>query len=59
MFDLPQDPVMLMSFMNQKLRDHYPSLDAFCEDYDIDKEEIIQKLKAINFEYIEDINQFK
>ena len=26
---IPEDPVMLLSFMNMKLRDFYPSLDAF------------------------------
>lgn len=29
---IPEDPVMLLSFMNMKLRDFYPSLDAFCDD---------------------------
>ena len=29
---MPKDPVMLLSYMNLKLRDFYPSLSAFCED---------------------------
>ena len=29
---LPRDPVILLSYMNLKLRDFYPSLAAFCED---------------------------
>ena len=29
---LPEDPMMLYSFINMKLRDFYPSLDALCED---------------------------
>lgn len=59
MYDLPNDPLMLMSFLNQKLRDHYDSLDALCDDYDVSKEEIIEKLAAINYTYMEEINQFK
>ena len=29
---LPEDPMMLYSFINMKLRDFYPSLDALCEE---------------------------
>ena len=35
---LPNDPIMLMSVINLKLRDFYSNLDALCEDMDIDKE---------------------
>ena len=48
--DLPQDPMMLFSVINMKLRDFYPSLDALCEDLNVDKEELIQKLAAFGFE---------
>ena len=30
--NLPKDPVMLLSVINTKLRDRYPSLDALCDD---------------------------
>ena len=40
--DLPQDPMMLFSVINMKLRDFYPSLDALCEDLNVDKEELVQ-----------------
>ena len=33
MYKLPKDPVMLLSFVNLKLRDEYPSLEDFCADY--------------------------
>ena len=48
---LPDDPMMLYSFINMKLRDFYPSLDALCEDMNVDKNDIIQKLKSVGFEY--------
>ena len=33
---LPKDPVMLLSFVNTQLRDHYPSLEEFAATYQID-----------------------
>ena len=32
---LPNDPIMLLSMINLKLRDFYPTLDALCEDLDL------------------------
>ena len=55
---LPRDPMILLSYVNLKLRDFYPSLDALCEDLDADKEEILQKLKAEEYEYDPQRNQF-
>ena len=56
--DLPQDPMMLFSVINMKLRDFYPSLDALCEDLNVDKEELMAKLAAFGFEYSEEQNKF-
>ena len=55
---IPEDPVMLLSFMNMKLRDFYPSLDAFCDDCGADKEGIVKKLKGIDYIYDEERTQF-
>lgn len=55
---IPKDPVMLLSFINLKLRDFYPSLDAFCEDTGEDKKTIEEKLAAIDYHYDEGQNQF-
>ena len=55
---IPKDPVMLLSFINLKLRDYYRSLDACCEDLDLDKEELIRKLEGIGYRYDEGKNQF-
>ncbi|MGN0294783.1 MAG: DUF4250 domain-containing protein [Lachnospiraceae bacterium] len=55
---LPNDPVILLSTVNMKLRDFYPSLDALCEDLEEDKQEIIKKLADIDYEYDADANQF-
>ena len=55
---LPNDPIMLLSFVNMKLRDRYASLDALCEDMDADKEEILRKLSEVGYEYNQKTNQF-
>ena len=35
MMKLPEDPVMLLSFVNMKLRDQYASLDDLCDDLNV------------------------
>ena len=55
---LPNDPVMLYSFINLKLRDYYSDLDALCEDMDINKEQLVEKLEAAGFTYDKDHNCF-
>lgn len=55
---IPNDPVMLLSFVNLKLRDYYPNLDALCEDLDVKKEELLFKLGNIDYHYSEERNQF-
>ena len=48
---LPQDPVILLSVVNTKLRDRYDSLEALCEDMDADQEQLVQTLGAIGYVY--------
>ena len=55
---LPSDPDMLASFLNMKLRDQYASLDALCDDLELNKEEIVAKLKEADYDYIPARNQF-
>ena len=55
---IPKDPVMLLSFVNMKLRDKYSSLDAMCEDLDISSTEIVEKLAKIDYHYDVEKNQF-
>jgi hypothetical protein len=58
MDNLPKDPMMLTSLINMKLRDFYPSLDALCEDMDIDKGQLLEKLASAGFEYNQNLNKF-
>lgn len=55
---LPEDPNMLYSFINMKLRDSYTSLEDLCEDMNIEKSDLIQKLKTVGFEYNPSKNRF-
>ena len=55
---IPKDPVMLLSFANMKLRDFYSSLDAMCEDLQLDRKDLENKLGAIDYAYDEQLNRF-
>lgn len=55
---LPNDPVILLSVLNTKLRDLYSSLDELCDDLEVDKEKLIQKCGSIGYLYSEERNQF-
>ncbi len=52
------DPYMLLSYINTKLRDFYDNLDDLCSDLDLDKEDIVNKLNGINYIYDNDLNKF-
>ena len=55
---IPKDPVMLLSFINLKLRDYYSDLDKLCEDLQIDKEELLAKLEGNDYRYDQTVNRF-
>lgn len=55
---VPKDAVMLLSFINLKLRDFYSSLDAFCEDTGEERKGIEERLAEIDYHYDEEKNQF-
>ena len=55
---LPKDPAILLSYLNTKLRDGYPSLEALCEDLQADQEQITRKLAQLEYHYDPARNQF-
>ncbi len=55
---LPQDPAILMSYINTMLRDRYATLDELCEDLGIDREELVAKLAQAGFEYNASLKKF-
>ena len=57
---LPEDPFMLLSYVNMKLRDgDYENLAELCDSLGCDEKEIKDKLKGAGFDYIESIRQFR
>ena len=57
--NIPKDPMILLSFVNTKLRDEYPRLEEFCIENDLDIEFLKEKLNEIGFQYNAKLNQFK
>lgn len=56
---LSMDPHMLVSILNLKLRDYYSSLDILCDDINIDRSELEDKLNNSGYFYESSINQFR
>ena len=54
-----KDINMLLSMLNMKLRDEFSSLSNLTSYYNVDKEALLEKMKANGYEYVEDSNQFK
>ena len=55
---LPKDPLILLSFLNTRLRDEYPSLAELCASLDADETALREALAALNYEYDAGRNQF-
>lgn len=55
---IPQDPMILFSYINMKLRDSYSSLDALCEDLDLSRSDLEARLASAGFEYNAQQNKF-
>lgn len=55
---LPSDPVMLMSFVNTKLRDEFASLDELCATMGIDRATLEDTLRQAGYEYSTEHNKF-
>ena len=56
---IPQDPVILVSWLNTQLRDHYASLELLCEDLQLSQSKICQKLAALGYAYAPAHNRFE
>lgn len=55
---IPNDPIMLLSYINTQLRDFYPSLEELCAALGQNPEAICKKLLSIDYEYDAERNQF-
>ncbi len=58
MSNLPTDPMILLSYVNTKLRDEYANLETMCDDMELNISEIMDKLATIDYHYNEKLNRF-
>ncbi|MBP5363126.1 MAG: DUF4250 domain-containing protein [Ruminococcus sp.] len=56
--NIPNDPVILLSYINTKLRDEYPSFDELCRSLDLSADDIASKLSKIGYSYNKERNCF-
>ena len=57
---IPQDPNILVSMLNMKLRDgDYESLDELFDLLGFDKEETLSLLRNAGFSFVESVKQFR
>ncbi|MCI9330652.1 MAG: DUF4250 domain-containing protein [Oscillibacter sp.] len=55
---LPNDPVILLSYVNTKLRDEYPNLSELCAALDADEASLRKVLAELDYQYNAERNQF-
>ncbi len=58
MANIPNDPMMLLSYINTKLRDDYSNLTLLCDDLELNINDITTKLSTIDYTYNEELNRF-
>lgn len=56
--NMPNNPMMLLSFVNTKLRDEYENLEQLCYDLEVNQQELEDKLKMIEYQYDAKLNRF-
>ena len=56
--NIPNDPVMLLSFVNTQLRDYFTTIVLFCVNFNVVRSVLEEKLKSIDYEFYAATNQF-
>lgn len=54
----PKDPMILLSYVNTLLRDHYDSLEMLCTCRGMNREQLVRQMEAIDYHYDEKENRF-
>ena len=58
--NLPEDPNILLSFINMKMRDNnFETLGELCDSLGCDEKDLIKKLEEAGYEYVSSQKQFK
>ena len=55
---LPEDPMILLSYVNTQLRDEFPSLRELCLTLGADEEDLCRRMKQIDYEYDSALTRF-
>lgn len=55
---LPQDPIILLSYVNTQLRDRDASLVAFCDRENADEADLRARLQEVGYTYDAQANRF-
>lgn len=55
---LPQDPIILLSYVNTQLRDRDASLAAFCDRENADEADLRAHLQEVGYIYDAQANRF-
>lgn len=50
--------MILLSYVNTKLRDEYPSLRELCQSLCEDEDDLRRRLAEVDYEYDETLNRF-
>ena len=53
------DPHLLVGLVNTELRNQSESLDDLVKTHDISEEELIEKLRAVGYDYRAELQQFR
>lgn len=56
--NLPNDPAILLSYINTMLRDNHENLDDLCKSLDVPQKYIEDKLASIGYAYNKEKNRF-
>lgn len=56
---LPKDPIILLSYINTKLRDEFSTLEDLCKSLSVNQNELVEALATIQYEYDPASNKFQ
>lgn len=56
---LPEDPNILLSYVNTKLRDEFGSLDSLCQVLGVEPGALAERLAGLGYAYDGNANQFR
>ena len=58
MTKIPNDPMILLSYINTQLRDFYPDMEELCRALGVEREAVDRRLAAVDYVYDRERNQY-